>query len=198
MAGMERGVLGSCCRRGRRVLCGSLLGVLPWVFGCASPKDDETGGGVDSTATASTVDTGDAGSTGEVNEVNDVTVNVLWGGLRDVDAVGTVWIAVYDVLPDVPAEAIVDEPFVVTSIDIDEPGAGEGAVLASHTFEDLPVTTDLYYLNLFLDVNGNASLPIPVADSGDVWARGGVSGYPGVSAAAKNAEANISLTFVLP
>ena len=175
------------------------LVIFPLVFGCGASKDVEVDTEViDSVATDSTVDTADTTSTGEVGEVNDVTVNVLWGGLRDVEAVGTVWIAVYGSVPDGPPEAIRDEPFLVTSIDIDEAGAAADAVLGSHTFEDLPVTTDLYYLNIFLDVNGNAGLPIPVADTGDVWARGGVSGYPAVSAAAKNAEANIVLTFVLP
>jgi hypothetical protein len=169
------------------------------IFGCGTPKDEEVATDViDSVATDPTGDTADVESTHEVGEVNDVTVNVLWGGLRDVEAVGTVWIAVYASVPDGPPEAIREEPFMVTSLDIDEEGAAADAVLASYTFEDLPVTTDLYYLNTFLDVNGNADLPVPLADSGDVWARGGVSGYPAVSAAAKNAEANIALTFVLP
>ena len=175
------------------------IAVFLLVFGCGTPKDDDVATDVtDSVVTDSTGDTADVESTHEVGEVNDVTVNVLWGGLRDVEAGGTVWIAVYASIPDGPPEAIRDEPFLVTSIDIDEAGAAADAVLASYTFEDLPVTTDLYYLNIFLDVNDNAGLPIPVADSGDVWARGGVSGYPAVSAAAKNAEANIALTFVLP
>ncbi len=87
---------------------------------------------------------------------------------------------------------------MVTSIEIDAGEVSVDTVLASHQFEDLPVTTDLYYLNIFLDTNGNAELPVPIADSGDVWARGGVSAYPGFSAAAPDAETHVSLTFVLP
>ena len=169
------------------------------VMGCASPKCEESGGGtLGSESTGTTLDTADTGEMSGVGQVNDVTLRVLWGALRDVEAVGTLWIAVYASLPDVPAEDLVEEPFVVTSVDINQPEATADALLASHTFEDLPVTTDLYYLNVFLDVDGNASLPVPAADSGDVWARGGVSGYPGVSAAAKNAEADVVLSFVLP
>ena len=144
-------------------------------------------------AGTTTSPTGDVGS-----RVNDVTINVLWGGLRDTPAVGALWIALYSALPDSLPEDLTAEPFLLTSADIDRPDAASGTVLATHRFEDVPVTTDLYYLNIFLDTNGDAEAPVPTAGAGDVWARGGVDGYPAVSAAAKGAEADIALSFFLP
>ena len=179
-----------------------LLATVLSMCGCNETKDDIlTTSDSAYTTTETGLTTTDTGSTTTNNSdtvVNDVTINVLWGELRDVTAVGTLWLAVYPALPDVPASKLTTEPLMTTSIDINNELAAPGSELASHRFESLPVTTELYYLNAFLDVNANASLPIPVPDTGDVWARGGVSGYPGFSAAAKNAEANVTLSFVIP
>ena len=173
----------------------SLLVPLIWGIGCASsdlPAPEDT----DSSGSAGQEDTSDGIEVPPA--FNDVTVNVLWGDIRDTEAVGTLWIGVYSELPDSLPEEITEEPFMVTSVEIDAGSASVDTLLASHLFEDLPVTTDLYYLNIFLDTNGNAELPVPIADSGDVWARGGVSSYPGFSAAATEAETQVTLSFVLP
>jgi len=180
----------------RRLLAVALLAAATGCSGTNCVKD--TAVTTSDTATTSQTTTGTTTTTGETAGDNDVTINVSWGEFRGTEAVGTLWIAVYSALPDALPGEITEEPFLVTSVDIDQADAVSGTLLATHVFEAVPVTTDLYYLTTFLDTNGDAGLPVPTAGTGDVWARGGVDGYPGFSAAAKGAEANIMLSFLLP